>query len=141
MLIHIIQQVFHLPQEHESGGTCEIKRLGNFSTRQNACGWTQAGQMKKSFPLHVDGLKPPRVVAAIKNDVRKYVKRERRKPLAEGVDFWDFNCKVGQGDATPEPKHLEEIIAAIDQAAAKGCASVYIEILAAPGHRKSKGEA
>lgn len=96
--------------------------------------------MKKTFPLKVEGLQPPRVVAAIKNDVRKYVKRERRKPLAEGVDFWDFHCKVGEGDATPEPKHLEEIIPAIDLAAAKECTTVYIEILAAPGYRKSKDE-
>ena len=44
-------------------------------------------------------------------------------------------CK---GEAEPEVKHVEEIIAAIDQAAASQCASVYIEILATPGHRKSK---
>jgi hypothetical protein len=68
------------------------------------------------------------------------VKRERRKPLVEGVDFWDFNCKVGLGQAEPEVKHVEEIIAAIDQAAAGQCASVYIEILATPGHRKAKGD-
>jgi hypothetical protein len=94
--------------------------------------------MKKTFPLNVPGHQPPRVVESIKNDVRKYIKRERRKPLAEGVDFWDFNCKVGQGEAEPETKHVEEIVAAIDQAAAAQCASVYIEILATPGHRKSK---
>ena len=110
-----------------------------FSTRQIRHRWTQAGDMKKIFPLSVPGLQPPRVIAAIKNDVRKYVKRERRKPLTEGVDFWDFSCKVGLGEAAPEPRHVEEIIAAIDQAAAGDCASVYIEILATPGHRKSKG--
>ncbi len=94
--------------------------------------------MKKTFPLNVPGHQPPRVVAAIKNDVRKYIKRERRKPLTEGVDFWDFQCKVGQGEAEPEAKHVEEIIPAIDQAAASQCASIYIEILATPGHRKSR---
>ena len=97
--------------------------------------------MKKTFPLTAPGHQPPRVIAAIKNDVRKYVKRERRKALPEGVDFWDFDCKVGQGEAAPEPKHVEELIAAIDQAAASQCASVYIEILATPGHRTSKGGA
>ncbi|MDP3851871.1 MAG: DUF6172 family protein [Luteolibacter sp.] len=96
--------------------------------------------MKKTFPLNLPGHQPPRVVASIKNDVRKYLKRERRKPLTEGVDFWDFNCKVGQGETEPEVKHVEEIIAAIDQAAASQCTSVYIEILATPGHRTSKGE-
>lgn len=92
--------------------------------------------MKKTFPLQVPGHQPPRVVEAIKNEVRKYLKRERRKPLPEGVDFWDFDCRVGLGDAAPETKHVEEIVPAIDEAAAKDSASVYIEILAKSGHRK-----
>lgn len=91
--------------------------------------------MKKTFPLQVPGHQPPRVVESIKNDVRKYLKRERRKALPEGVDFWDFDCRVGLGEEAPEVKHVEEIVPAIDQAAAKECASVYIEILAKPGHR------
>lgn len=91
--------------------------------------------MKKVFPLEVPGHQPPRVVEQIKHDVRKYVKRERKKKLPEEVDFWDFDCKVGQGEGTPEVKHVEELVPAIDQAAAAGCGSVYIEILAKPGHR------
>jgi hypothetical protein len=97
--------------------------------------------MKKTFPLTNPGHQPPRVIAAIKNDVRKYVKRERRKALPEGVDFWAFKCQIGHGQAAPEPKHVEELIAAIDQAAASQCATVYIEILATPGHRTSTGGA
>ena len=97
--------------------------------------------MKKQFPLTAANHQPARVVEQIKSDVRKYLKRERKKPLPEGVDFWDFNCKVGQGDADPESKHVEEIVPAIDQAAASQCASVYIEILAKPGNRTSKGSA
>lgn len=99
---------------------------------------TQAADMKKHFPFEASGHKPPRVIEAIKNDVRKYVKRERKKTLPEEVDFWDFDCKVGQGDAEPEVKHVEELIPAIDQAAASQCGSVYIEILAKPGYRTSK---
>lgn len=95
--------------------------------------------MKKIFPLSVPGQQPPRVIEAIKNDVRKYIKRERRKALPEGVDFWGFSCKVGQDGYEPESKHVEEITAAIDQAAAGQCTAVYIEILATPGHRTSKG--
>ncbi len=96
--------------------------------------------MKKTFPLTSEKHQPARVVEQIKSDVRKYVKRERKKTLPEGVDFWDFNCKVGQGDLAPEPKHVEEVIPAIDAAAAAQCPSVYVEILATPGHRKSKSE-
>ena len=73
--------------------------------------------MKKSFPLSDPKHKPERVVAAIKNDVRKYVKRERKKQLPEGVDYWDFACKVGQESETPVAKHVEEIVPAIDEAA------------------------
>ncbi len=94
--------------------------------------------MKKTFPLTAPNHQPPRVIEQIKSDVRKYLKRERKKPLPEGVDFWDFNCKVGLGEAAPETRHVEEITAAIDQAAAAGCASVYIEILAKPAHRKAR---
>ena len=78
------------------------------------------------------------MIESIKNDVRKYLKRERRKALPEGVDFWDFDCKVGQGDAAPEAKHVEELIPAIGEAAATQCGSIYIEILAKPGHRTPK---
>lgn len=91
--------------------------------------------MKKTFPLSVPGHKPPRVVEQIKNDVRKYLKRERRKPLPEGVDFWAFDCRFGCGTEPSEPKHVEELISAIDGAVATGCEAVYIEILAKPGHR------
>lgn len=96
--------------------------------------------MKKVFPLTSPNHQAPRVVEQIKNDIRKYLKRERKKSLPEGVDFWDFNCKIGLGETEPEIKHVEEIVPAIDQAAASACESVYIEILATPGYRKSKGD-
>ena len=56
--------------------------------------------MRKIFPLEVPKHAPPRVIEAIKSDVRKYLKRERRKALPEGVDFWDFDCQVG--DVQPQ---------------------------------------
>lgn len=94
--------------------------------------------MKKTFPLSVPGHQAPRVIEQIKSDVRKYLKRERKKKLPDGVDFWDFNCRVGLGDAAPESKHVEELTAAIDQASTCDCPAIYIEILASPGHRKRK---
>lgn len=97
--------------------------------------------MRKSFPLTSPKHLPARVLEQIKADVRKYLKRERKKALPEGADFWDFACKVGHGEAEPTAKHVEEVIPAIDEAAAAGCESVYLEILAKPGHRKSRGDA
>lgn len=94
--------------------------------------------MKKTFPFQVPGHADARVLEAIKGDVRKYIKRERRKTLPADVDFWDFTCMVGQDQATPEPKHQAEVIPAIDAAAKNGATSVYVEILAIPGHRMKK---
>lgn len=94
--------------------------------------------MKKSFPLEVPGLKPPRVIAAIKNDVRKYIKRERRKPLPEGVDFCDFDCRVGTEPGTAASAHVAELIPLIDTASRKEWSAIYIEILAKPGYRTKR---
>jgi hypothetical protein len=93
--------------------------------------------MRKTFPLEAPPHKPPQVVAAIKNEVRKYLKRERRKALPEGMDFWDFDCQVGQEGPT-KVVHVAEVIAAIDAAADNGWATVYIEILAKPRKRRRK---
>jgi hypothetical protein len=51
--------------------------------------------MKKTFQLQVEGKHPERLLEAIKHDIRKYLKRERRRDVPEGADFWDFDCKFG----------------------------------------------
>lgn len=91
--------------------------------------------MKKTFPLESPGHAPARVIESIKHDIRKYLKRERRKPLPDGVDFWDFDCRVGPAPETARAAHVNEIGSAIDAVAAGGAASVYVEILAKAGHR------
>jgi len=94
--------------------------------------------MKKTFPLAVEGLKPPRVVESIKHDVRKYVKRERRKELPEGVDFWDFHCRVGPSADSNKAVHVDDIPREIDEASKAVQSQIYIEVLAAPGVRAKK---
>ena len=94
--------------------------------------------MKKTFPFQIPGHEDQRVLEGIKNDVRKYIKRERRKALPTGVDFWDFTCKVGHDKAEPEPRHQAEVISAIDTAVKNGATTVYVEIIAVPGHRMKK---
>jgi hypothetical protein len=94
--------------------------------------------MKKLFPLEVPNLKPARVLDSIKNDARKYVKRERKKKLPEDVDFWDFDCRIGKDAETAEVTHVSEIFNAIDKAAVDNTAAIYIEILSKPGHRTAK---
>ena len=94
--------------------------------------------MKKTFPFQVPDQADQRVLEGIKNDVRKYIKRERRKALPAGVDFWDFACKIGQDKGAPETKHPAEVIPAIEAAAQTGATEVYVEILATPGFRLKK---
>ncbi len=94
--------------------------------------------MKKRFPLEIPDRKPALVLDAIKHEIRKYLKRERRKPVPEGVDFWDFDCKVGAGAEEPVAKHPGDLEKAIEEAQQGGSAEVYVEILAKPGHRAKK---
>ena len=93
--------------------------------------------MKKTFQLKVPGKDAARVIEAIKHEVRKYVKRERRKELPEGFSLWEFNCRVGPDGATAEAKTLEQGTTAIDAVAqTQGAEVVYVEILAVAGYRK-----
>ncbi len=91
--------------------------------------------MKKTFKLTHPKIKYDRLVEKVKSDVRKYIKRERRKELPEKVDYWDFDCKYGNTESEAITTHLSQLTKCIDQAAAEKLESFYIEILAKPGHR------
>ncbi|MEM6990648.1 MAG: DUF6172 family protein [Myxococcota bacterium] len=92
--------------------------------------------MRKTFPLEHPSHAPPRVLEGIKHEVRKYLKRERRKRLPEDADFWAFDCQVGM-DGPSKVVQVTDLIGAIDEASAQGWATVYIEILARPAQAKS----
>ena len=94
--------------------------------------------MKKTFNLTSPNKKPERQLDSIKHEIKKYIARERRKPLPENVDFWDFDCKIGDSDQEPSVIHISEIDAKILTLAADNKESFYLEILAKPGRRKKK---
>jgi hypothetical protein len=94
--------------------------------------------MKKTFKLTHPKIKVPQLVTAIKYEVKKYLKRERRKDLPKGADFWGFNCRMGVDEESSEPVHVYDINKAIDQAESKQLESFYLEILAKPGRRTKK---
>lgn len=94
--------------------------------------------MRKTYPLIIDGKHPDRVLDAVKHDIRKYIKRERRRPLADGVDFLDFDCRVGLNAETARISHVAQLIADVDQAAKEGALAVYVEVLAKPGVRQAR---
>jgi hypothetical protein len=97
--------------------------------------------MKKNFPLQAEGKHPDRVLEAVKHEIRKYFKRERNRDLPKGVDFWDFDCKVGLTDESAEVVRVSGVIEAVDLAAKAGATSVYVEILSKHGVRVIKAPA
>ncbi|MFY7992358.1 MAG: DUF6172 family protein [Bacteriovoracaceae bacterium] len=94
--------------------------------------------MKKVFLLTDPRKAPARQVEAVKYEISKYVARERRKPLKEGVDFWDFDCKLGPSTDRAVIIHVSEINKSIDKVVNEGAEQFYIEILARPGHRSKR---
>lgn len=91
--------------------------------------------MRKTYPLTAEVRHPDRVLDAVKHDIRKYLKRERRRALPEGMDYWDFDCRVGPNMEAATVVHLSAVIGLVDAAAREGAASVYVELLAKPMKR------
>ncbi|KLV09288.1 hypothetical protein ABT56_03615 [Photobacterium aquae] len=97
--------------------------------------------MKKTFALTHPKKAVPRVVDAVKFEVKKYIKRERNKTLPAGADFWSFDCRFGDTEQEANVIHLKEINKSIDAVVAKGLTSFYLEILAKPSVRQKNIEA
>jgi len=91
--------------------------------------------MKKTFQLTHPKIKSARVADAVRRDIKRYIKREQRKELPEGVDFWDFDCKFGPTAEEAEVVQLSDIGKQITEAEAGQLTSCYIEILVKPGHK------
>ena len=94
--------------------------------------------MKKTFKMTHPKIKVPRLVEAIKYEVKKYIRRERKKTLPDDVDFWDFDCRFGADEASSDVIHLSTINKFISQAEEKQLESFYLEILVKPGYRSKK---
>ncbi len=94
--------------------------------------------MKKTFRLTHPKIKFARLVDTVRRDVKKYVKRERKRELPEGFDFWDFDCKFGPTAEESEVIRLADIGTAINAAEEQQLESFYVEILAKPGRRTKK---
>ena len=94
--------------------------------------------MKTTFKLDKPKVKLARQIEATKSTITKYLKRERKKKLPEGVDFWDFNCKFGDTKEQANVCHSKELFKLIDAAEAKEQSTFYIEIIATEGFRKRK---
>lgn len=96
--------------------------------------------MKKTFKLAIEGKNRDRVLDTVKHEVRKYVKRERRRMLPDGVDFWDFDCKFGPTQEAAEVVHFATLTGLMDTVAQAGGEQFYVEILTKHGHRQTRPE-
>ena len=94
--------------------------------------------MRKTYLLNVEGKNRDRLLEASKHDIRKYVKRERSRPLPEGVDFWDFDCKFGHSEASAAVVHFATLMGLVDTAAQEGAEQFYVEVVTKHGHRTAR---
>ena len=94
--------------------------------------------MKKTYRLSVEGKNPDRLLEASKHDLRKYAKRERAKQLPAGVDFWDFDCKLGNSPADAKSVHIAALMAAVDALVAQGATQFYVEVVTKQGCRMAR---
>jgi hypothetical protein len=94
--------------------------------------------MKRTFQLQIEGKKPERVLDSIKHEVRKYLKRERRRMLPVDTDYWDFDCKFGVSEESSEVVHLSAIITQIDEISKANGTQLYVEIIAKAVKRKPR---
>ena len=86
--------------------------------------------MKKTFLLTDANKDSQRVLESIKNNIRKYIKREKRKPLPEEFNFWKINCKFGKTEETAIEIRFEDMMKNINEASEQNLESFYIELIA-----------
>lgn len=94
--------------------------------------------MKKVFKLQQDNKHPDRVLDSIKYDIRRYLKRERKKKLPEDKTFWDFECAFGKSSKEAQSLPASEIITALDKAKEEAWEECYIEIISKAVYKEKK---
>jgi hypothetical protein len=94
--------------------------------------------MKRTYKMTHPKIKTARLFEGVKGDINKYVKRERRKELPKGVDYWDFDCRFGPTEEEAKPVHMAELNTFIDAAEAEQLESFYVEVIATEGRRIKK---
>ncbi|MCL1499199.1 hypothetical protein A7D16_17080 [Xanthomonas nasturtii] len=91
--------------------------------------------MRKTYQLNLEGKNRDRLLESSKNEIRKYIRRERRKDLPEGADYWDFDMRFGVDEASAQPLPPAELIRSINALTSEGGEQFFVEILRKPGKR------
>jgi len=83
------------------------------------------------FKITQDRIKPDRAVDSIKNELRKYVKREKKKDLPnKKTMYWDFDCKFGKSADLATVCSFEEIFTQLNSVVTDGWSECYVEVIA-----------
>lgn len=96
--------------------------------------------VKKTYRLHIEGKHPDRLLDAAKHDIRKYIRRERRKTLPAGADYWDFDTLFGAEQANATVLPPAELLRAVDALVAAGGTQFYVEIRSRPCARPPRAK-
>lgn len=94
--------------------------------------------MNKTYKLIEEKRTKDRVVEAIKHEIRKYIKREKNKPLKDGVDFWKMECKISKDSDELVFVEFNDLVKTIDTIVLNEATTLNIEILSTEGKRKPK---
>jgi hypothetical protein len=87
--------------------------------------------LRKIFKLEENNKNRDRTLESVKNEIRKYLKRERRKKLSDtSTMFWDFDCKFGKNKDDANVIEITEITKLLDITAKENWQECYVEILA-----------
>jgi len=89
--------------------------------------------MKKTFLLTDNKKDPQRILDSIKHNIRKYIKREKRKELPEGSNFWKIDCKFGTTESNAIEIKFEDVMKNINKVSKDNLDSFYIELIAKAG--------
>lgn len=94
--------------------------------------------MKRTYQLHIEGKNRDRLLDAARHDIRRYQQRERRRPVPEGFDFWDFDCRFGADEASAEKVAVGELSALITALTQDGTNAFYVELVARAAKRSER---
>ncbi|WP_198306156.1 DUF6172 family protein [Arcobacter vandammei] len=94
--------------------------------------------MKKQFLINIGNKTRDRQVDSIKNEIRKYIKREKSKKLPEGFNTWFFNCRFGKTQEESKEINFAEIIKSVDFAQNENYESFYLEIISKAIYKEKK---
>lgn len=96
--------------------------------------------MRRTYRLDIEGKNRDRLIEASKHDIRKYIRRERRKELPAGSDFWDFDTRFGVEEASAQDVAPADLIRQVDKLIADGGNQFFVQIERKPGKRPARAD-